>query len=303
MPTPTTRILLVEDNAPDARLVREALAETPELPFELTHCETGAQAVDFLAKNSVDVVVCDLGLPDSQRLDTVRLLRGASPESPLVVLTVLDDDALSAQVLQEGAQDYLVKAQVTGGLLWHTLRYAMKRQHVQLQLLNLAFLDDLTGLNNRRGFLALAAHHAKHARRTGKAFLIAFVDIDGMKYINDTYGHQEGNRALVDASDVLKESVRQSDILARLGGDEFAVLISDAAEPHIEGAIRRIKRNLSTCNAMAGRHYELSLSVGIVAAGPDSTDIEQLLSRADVRMYEQKQNKRARRSVVVKRGG
>ena len=302
MSTYTTRILLVEDNPADARLVREALAETPELPFELTLRETGAQAVDFLAKNGVDVVVCDLGLPDSQRLETVRLLRGVSPETPLVVLTGLDDEALSAQVLQEGAQDYLIKAQVTGGLLWHTLRYAMKRQRVQLQLLNLAFLDDLTGLNNRRGFLALAAHHAKHAHRTGRSFLIAFVDIDGMKYINDTYGHQEGNRALVDATDVLADSFRQSDILARLGGDEFAVLISDAGEASIEGVIRRIRRNLSACNSMAGRHYELSLSVGVVAAGPDPVDVEQLLSQADVRMYEQKQNKRARRSVPT-RGG
>lgn len=179
MTTPTTRILLVEDNPGDVRLMREALAETPDIPFELVHCETGTQAIDFLAKNSVDVVVCDLGLPDSQRLETVRLLHGAAPEVPLVVLTSLDDETLTGPALQEGAQDYLVKAQLNSGLLWHTLRYAMKRQHAQSQLRSLAFIDDLTGLNNRRGFLALATHHAKYARRTGNPFLIAFVDIDG----------------------------------------------------------------------------------------------------------------------------
>ena len=293
MTTPTTRILLVEDNLGDARLMREALAETPDISFELVHCETGAQAMDFLAKDSVDVVVCDLGLPDSQRLDTVRLLRGAAPEVPLVVLTGLDEEVLALQALQEGAQDYLVKAQISSGLLWHTLRYAMKRQHAQSQLRNLAFIDDLTGLNNRRGFLTLATQHVKHAHRTGSPFLIAFVDVDGMKQINDTYGHQEGNRALADATDVLKESFRQSDILARLSGDEFAVLIADAGEASIEVVTGRIRLNLATLNAMPGRQYALSLSVGIVAAQPDFADLDRLLSEADALMYRQKQQKKA----------
>jgi diguanylate cyclase (GGDEF)-like protein len=292
MTTPTTRILLVEDNLGDARLMREALAETPDIPFELVHCETGAKAMDFLAKQSVDVVVCDLGLPDSQRLDTVRLLRGAAPEVPLVVLTGLAEEVLALQALQEGAQDYLVKAQINSGLLWHTLRYAMKRQHAQSQLRNLAFIDDLTGLNNRRGFLALATQHVKHVHRTGHPFLIAFVDVDGMKQINDTYGHQEGNRALADATDVLKESFRQSDILARLGGDEFAVLIGDAGEANIEVVTARIRLNLAALNAMPGRHYALSLSVGIVAAQPDCADLDRLLCEADALMYRQKQQKK-----------
>jgi len=85
-------------------------------------------------------------------------------------------------------------------------RYAMERHRVHLGELTLALIDDLTGLNNRRGFLTLAEHHAHLAYRTAKTFLLAFVDLDGLKRINDTFGHQEGNCALVGAAIVPKDS-------------------------------------------------------------------------------------------------
>jgi diguanylate cyclase (GGDEF)-like protein len=167
---------------------------------------------------------------------------------------------------------------------------------VQLQKLSLSLIDDLTGLNNRRGFLALAEHHVKVARRNGKSFLLAFVDLDGMKQINDTFGHQEGNRALVDAARVLMDSFRQSDVLARLGGDEFAILIADADGTSVETVVQRVQQKLLACNADPGRHYDLCFSMGIV---PDDvtqhSHIEQLLSQADALMYQQKRSKGAAR--------
>ena len=94
------------------------------------------------------------------------------------------------------------------------------------ELENLSLVDDLTGLYNRKGFLALAHHRVKLAQRTGEPFFVAFVDMDDLKQINDTFGHQAGNCALVDAATVLKQCFRDSDILARLGGDEFAAFIA-----------------------------------------------------------------------------
>jgi two-component system, cell cycle response regulator len=293
MPNPVTKVLLVEDNPADARLLREALAEIADSRFEITHCETLAQAREFLEKDTFDVILSDLGLPDSQGLATVRHIHNAAPSVPVVVLTALDDESFGSQVLQEGAQDYLVKGQIDGRLLWRALRYAMERHRVQLGALTLALIDDLTGLNNRRGFLALAEHHAHLAYRTKQMFLLAFVDLDGLKRINDTFGHQEGNRALVDASIVLRDSFRQSDILARLGGDEFAILVADAAENDIEAVRHRIDRKLCSFNADPGRRYDLSFSIGIVSNDATQTsDLEQLLSRADALMYRQKHSKK-----------
>ena len=295
MPILITKILLVEDNPGDARLLREALAEIAEAQFELIHRETLAQALNYLAKSSPDVVLVDLGLPDAKGLDAVVLLRGAGPHLPLVVLTVTDDEDLATRALKAGAQDYLIKAQIDGRSLWRALSYSRERQRLQLELVNLSHTDDLTGFSNRRSFMALAEHHVKLAYRTGKPFLIGFVDLDGMKRINDTFGHQEGNRALVDAAGVLMDSFRQSDILARLGGDEFAVLIVDAGESSVEAIFQRIQEKLGSLNADPGRRYHLSLSIGIVLSdATQHSDLEQLLAQADALMYRQKQSKRTR---------
>ncbi len=293
MPTSITKILVIEDNPGDVRLLQQALAEIGELRLEFIHCETLVQAFDSLANCHPDVILLDLGLPDSQGLETVRRAHAAAPAVALVVLTILDDGDLAVQSLHEGAQDYLVKAQIDGTLLWNAIRYAIERQRVQLELLNLALIDDLTGLNNRRGFLALAEYHMKFAYRTGKPFLVAFIDLDDMKKINDTFGHQEGNRALVDASNVVRDSFRQSDILARLGGDEFAVLVADAAENSIETVINRVQHKLDFFNASPRRRYRLSFSMGIVPGNPaQRSHLEQLLEQADALMYQKKHQKK-----------
>jgi len=303
MSTAVTKILLVEDNPGDVRLIEEALSETAKLRFELVRCETLAQALKFCSNSSPDAVLLDLGLPDAQGLETVRQMHRAAQQTPLVVLTVSNDENLAIRSLHEGAQDYLPKAQITGALVWRAIRYAMERQRVQLELLNLSLIDELTGLNNRRGFLALSEHHVKLANRSGMPFLVAFVDLDGLKKINDAFGHQEGNRALVEAANVLRDSCRRSDILSRIGGDEFAILIADVDKNCADVVLRRIQRKLDSCNANAGRRYALSLSVGIVVANvAEHADLEQLLHQADALMYAQKQKKKSTQELVRPNG-
>jgi len=164
------------------------------------------------------------------------------------------------------------------------------------QLENLSLLDDLTGLYNRKGFLALANHRVKLARRNNEPFAVAFVDLDGLKQINDTFGHHAGNQALVDTANVLRESFRESDVSARLGGDEFAVFIAEADDQKIRS---RILHKLAAHNHAAGREYVLSFSVGIVASHSDpELEIEDLLAKADALMYQQKRDKRSARSTT-----
>lgn len=164
---------------------------------------------------------------------------------------------------------------------------------------NLSLTDDLTGLYNRKGFLALAEHRVKQAYRSGEPFSIAFVDLDGLKHINDTLGHQVGNRALVDTAIVLRDSFRQSDILARLGGDEFAIFIAETAEDQIPGILSRIQKNMDTRNAAPNRHFPLSFSIGIVSGtSAKESNLETLLSRADALMYQQKRSKALPRGIA-----
>lgn len=288
----TTKILLVEDNPGDARLLQEAFKEIAKMRFQFVLCQTLQEALENLAKDRPDVCLLDLGLPDAQGLQAVQSIHGERRELPIVVLTVLNDETLALQSLRQGAQDYLVKGTIDSSLLWRSLRYAMERQRVQLELLNLSMHDDLTGLYNRRGFLALAEHHVLLAYRTGRPFLLAYVDLDRLKQINDTFGHQEGNRALVEAAEVIRDSFRHSDILARIGGDEFAAVMLEAGKDSMKTVLERVEQKLDACNAVLGRRYNLSLSIGIVPG--DSTrlpDIGQLLSEADTLMYQNKQSK------------
>jgi len=294
----TTKILLVEDNPGDARLLQEAFAEIAGMRFQFILCKTLKEALEYLAKGRPDVCLLDPGLPDAQGLEAVQSIHRVSSDLPIVVLTVLNDETLALQSLHRGAQDYLVKGKIDSNLLWRSLRYAMERQRVQLQLLNLSMLDDLTGLYNRRGFLTLAGHHVLLAYRTGKPFLVAFMDLDGLKQVNDTFGHQEGNRALVEAGEVLRDSFRNSDILARLGGDEFAALMLEAGKDSIGTVVRRVKQKLDFCNAMLNRRYALSISIGIVPGETTQlSGIEQLLSEADTLMYQNKQSKKPSRKL------
>ena len=121
------RVLLVEDNPGDARLLRESLAEIPSGRFELTHVVSLAQGLDRLAGPGIDVVLLDLFLPDSQGFDTFVRVHSQAPAVPVVVLTGSDDETMAAATLREGAQDYLVKGQVDSSLLVRSMRYAIER--------------------------------------------------------------------------------------------------------------------------------------------------------------------------------
>ena len=131
------RILLVEDNPGDARLLREQLREAASLPFELVHAERLSDGRDRARDGGADIVLLDLSLPDAQGLDTVRSMMEAAPEVPIIVLTGLDDDRTALQAVQAGAQDFLVKGRVEGEGLARAIRYARERKRLDLERVRL----------------------------------------------------------------------------------------------------------------------------------------------------------------------
>lgn len=164
------------------------------------------------------------------------------------------------------------------------------RKKLEEKLHAASITDELTGLLNRRGFLLLAQEQLAIAERNKKKLSILFLDLDGMKKINDEFGHKEGDDALIDVSNVLKKSFRKSDIIARIGGDEFTVLITDTGDATVEETVaRHVQDNLSVCNEGSGRGYKLSVSMGMVYYDPERPcSVEELLDGADELMYEHK---------------
>ncbi len=172
------------------------------------------------------------------------------------------------------------------------LRDMTERKYLEEQLHTMSLTDELTGLYNRRGFMALSAQQLKIAERTKKDLLLAFVDLDKMKQINDTLGHQAGDAALVEVATILKEAFRESDIIGRMGGDEFAILAIDTTDETGEVLTNRLLNTLNTHNRLAGRIYQLSLSMGIARFDPEKpSTLDELIAHADTCMYEEKSNK------------
>jgi diguanylate cyclase (GGDEF)-like protein len=183
------------------------------------------------------------------------------------------------------------RSQQVSELLMRAVRCAAKQYMLQAELGNLALTDELTGLYNRRGFMAVAERQMRLGRRTGRGMLLFMMDVNGLKSINDSFGHLEGDCALKRTSAVLEETFRDSDVVARLGGDEFAVLAIEAAG-HSEPTIKaRLFERLKSISAEQSR-YEISLSVGVARFDPRNvTSIGELIVKADQAMYEQKRRR------------
>lgn len=175
--------------------------------------------------------------------------------------------------------------------LHRTALCAIKRSLLERELRSLALTDDLTCLYNRRAFLALAEQQLRVARRNKQGLLLFFADLDNLKEINDTYGHQEGDLAIVHTADALEKTFRDSDIVARLGGDEFAVLVLEASCENREVILHRLEENIKGSNSAESR-YELSLSVGMSRFDPKNpVSLGKLIASADEAMYEEKKNR------------
>lgn len=292
------RLLLVEDSAEDAALIQASLRRS-KAPLTVTHVTRLDAALRALAdSDAFDCVLLDLNLPDSQGTRGLGALRRHYPELAVVVLTGLDDSQAAAQAIQNGAQEYLVKGEVTGNGLLRLLRHAQARAHMEAERLRqqqqqylLATHDPLTGLANR----SLLQEHADRilplARRQQHVVACCYFDLDKFKLINDQYGHGAGDQALVAFAQSLAASVRATDVCARLGGDEFLVLLAPlTSAEHAAIICERVFNHMAGAN-LGYEDIRLTASAGTAIFPDQGETLDLLIQHADTAMYQ------------VKRGG
>ena len=186
-----------------------------------------------------------------------------------------------------------------------SLRLELRRTTRQLQkaneeLKNLTLTDDLTGLYNRRGFFLHAERQLRvfRSRPSENSLWLMLGDLDGLKFINDEFGHPEGSAAIRKAGEILRQTFREADIIARPGGDEFTVLIPNSADDVAENITVRLQANFDAYNSNSGKPYQIAMSVGLIKVGfEEELSINQLLKAADDEMYEDK-----RRRKMMKHG-
>jgi diguanylate cyclase (GGDEF)-like protein len=171
-----------------------------------------------------------------------------------------------------------------------------ERKRIEEELYALSVKDELTGLYNRRGFFTLIEQQLRLADRLKRRIFMLYADLDNLKAINDTYGHQEGDLALIEIAKILRNTFRESDIIARIGGDEFVAIPVGITGETNEIITARISKNLEIHNGERKRSYSLSLSFGLIFYNPMSPcSIDELLAQVDKLMYDQKKQRQSQR--------
>jgi diguanylate cyclase (GGDEF)-like protein/PAS domain S-box-containing protein len=403
------KVLLIEDNPGDARLVKEMLVDAGAHQFSLAHAGAIREGLSLLRDEDFHIILLDLSLPDGYGLDIIRQVCAVAPHLPVVILTGLDDETVAVRAVQKGAEDYLVKGQMDSNLLARAIRYAIERKraeerlreseerfrqlaenirevfyiheegipryvspayaeiwgrppqtlyedpnsfletvhpedrdHVKQSLRKksqeevevvyrivrpdasirwirdrsfpigdgsgraqrvvgiaaditdlklgeeklkyLSLHDPLTGLYNRIYFEEEISRIEK--TRYGTVGILS-CDVDGLKLVNDTLGHDQGDRLLAAAARVIRDSFREGDLVARIGGDEFSVVLPDTTEPAVENACQRIQEAVDTYNATTPE-LPLSISVGFAIRNGSHKNLKDVFKEADNHMYRKK---------------
>lgn len=284
----SVRILLVEDSVTQARFIQQTLRNMETSAFEVVCAGDLATAIETLSRGNIDLILLDLVLPDSEGIETFTAVKVAQPGLPIIVLSGAGDEETSLRAVAEGAQDYLAKSSLSPELLGRSIRYAVERHRYLEELRRVALVDELTGVYNRRGLLLLGEQNLAVARRTSAPITVLFVDVDGLKHVNDTHGHHVGDRVLAEVGALLQATFRSSDVIGRIGGDEFcAVLFDEGTTPSLAEA--RLRAAIDARNAAADCDVRFSCSIGAIDHQPaQSSTITGLLGRADQAMYDQK---------------
>ena len=286
------RVLLIEDNPGDVRLIREMLSEGEEGLFELDCVGRLSQGLEYLSTQAAGVVLLDLSLPDSYGFDTFLKVYAHSPKVPIIVLTGNDDQTVALSAVKTGAQDYLVKGKLDRELLLRSMQYSIERKRYQEQLEYQANYDALTGLPNRN-LLHDRLRQSVYAQRFVRSIGVVFLDIDHFKFVNDSLGHNTGDKLLQKVAERLLESVRDGDTVARLGGDEFILILNDqTGQEVIYRAMQRIISRITEPVEIDGQELLVTASAGISLYPQDGPDVETLLKNADAAMYRAKEKGR-----------
>jgi len=284
------KLLLVEDNPADADFLAASLRRQRAGDVELVNVPTLALATEQLNLDTFDVVLLDLHLPDGSGLQCLDAIQAINNEIPIVVLSGQDDEEFAVSILNKGAQDYLVKWEGQGRTILRSIRYAIERKKSDLRLNYLAQYDPLTGIPNRQFFNDQLTRATARARRDGRKVSLLFLDLDAFKVVNDTLGHDAGDRLLKEVADRIRRSVRTGDIVARLGGDEFAVMLEGLSTPRdVEALATGLLEVIAQPYHIADRQLTITTSIGITMYPSDNLDTQMLLKNADIAMYQAKE--------------
>ncbi len=306
---PKAAILIVDDSEMIRNRIRKVLQKEKDLTLVFFEAENGIQGYKELLKQKIDLVICDLIMP---QIDGFKLMELAKnhPELkniPIIMLTAEGEQQKKNRALEKGASDYLTKPFDDAELL------ARVRMHLKLKLLqdelkkanqrltNLSNTDALTEIYNRRYLMNTMVREVLRAKRYHTPLSFLIMDLDNFKHLNDTYGHQAGDRILRDVCRRLQSIQRQTDIFARYGGEEFALLMTQTPLCNAEKAAEKFRQAVAEKPfTVQNKAIDVTLSCGLSCFVDGEIDtIDSIIMTADKALYLAK--KEGKNRVVISR--
>ncbi|MFD1383617.1 EAL domain-containing protein [Rhodanobacter aciditrophus] len=291
-------ILIIDDDAVDRMSAIRTLKNAGLNTGEIDQADTGTEGIQKALSKHYDAILLDYQIPPSNGIEVLREIRGSLGNSTaIIMLSHSNDEALALSCIEAGAQDFIMKSEVSVTRLKRSILIASERNTLEKQveksnnqLRELAERDTLTGLRNRHVFDTTLSSELERAKRNNSQLALLFLDVDNFKRINDVLGHQAGDEFLKDVAKRLEGIIRSSDTLCRLGGDEFAILVSDLEQlEKIRALSDRIIDAMKPPITLVGRSLSITVSVGIASYPHCADTAVELMKCADVAMYRSKE--------------
>ncbi|QSX40383.1 putative bifunctional diguanylate cyclase/phosphodiesterase [Shewanella cyperi] len=290
------RLLLIDDDEVDREAIVRALGQSVHR-FHVTEANCAKEGLDMAARRHFDGILLDYLLPDANGLEVLtHLNRTSLDQTAVVMISRYEDERLAERCIELGAQDFLLKDEVTSGRLTRSIRNAKQRsamaQALRIsheKLKELAEHDSLTKLVNRYGFELCLNRALSQVKRQRDMLAVILLDLDDFKGINDTLGHQMGDILLVEVASRLSKVVRESDLIARIGGDEFVVLVTEQEGRYFPLSLaKRLLKAFEDSFHIGETEIMISASLGIAMYGESADSASELLKCADIAMYRAK---------------
>jgi len=307
--TVSRKVLLIEDDEIDRQAIMRSLSRS-STPHECDHIGRISELGSSFGLNGYDIILTDMNLPDSSGLDTVASLLSVTTQTPIVVMSGIDDEIIALESVHAGAQDFLSKQYIGDtNLITRTISHAIERHQLKLGIEKnrkrehfLAHYDQCTTLPNRVLFLDRLQQSVTHGQREKESFAVCFLDLDRFKDINDSIGHAAGDEVLRCVSQRMKDILRESDTIARFGGDEFVIILQKTSEiAHLKNVTRKLIEAVNKPIPFGHHECSVGASIGIACYPKHAETSEQILKYADMAMYEAKRNGRNQMEIFSDR--
>lgn len=284
------KILFIDREQGEYLLIADILSHIRQTSYELVWCDKLDIALQKILSQEFDVALLDYYWGENTARDLLNAARVQACQTPIVVMTDEMETEVDLEAIRAGAADYLIKGQIDHLLLERALRYAIERKQTEQHLTRLAHYDSLTNVPNRILFRDRLDHAVRLAERDQTSFTLMFIDLNGFKQVNDSFGHDAGDAIIRICAERLNSCLRRSDSVARMGGDEFTLLLQNIANTtdvaHIAEKVISAIQQPADIN---GHEVVVGCSIGIAIYPEAGRDADTLLKHADMAMYKAKQ--------------